>query len=219
MTKLGILNAASTGTVVLLPLEPGADGEARSIVDFQPLPSVQALTTRTEIKLQTAAETSRKGVVRILLKVMLPYSGLYPSDVATGESNLKFSPTRSSGVVSAHLVLTLPKECVQDLVQQKAGSTGRDCALAHILTVLGILNSIQLTGNGATTAYEGVSYYLTGTGGETPVELDVSSGTPRITAQNPAGMSKLTGLIDRACRGYTPLSDVETVGVTTMHQP
>jgi len=209
MKQIGLFN--SSGEVVAIPMEADTAGGAKAIVDFIPL---SHLSTRTEMSLQGAAETSRKGVVRILLKVNLPYSGLYPSDIATGESNLKFSPNRSVGAVSAHLVLTLPKECVQDIVQQKAGSTGRDCAISHIATVLGILETVLPRGNGKCYFMNnGDGKYLAAVeNGPLPVTASVEGAVPAITG-HPHGAEALTTLIDRACRGYTPLADVDTVGV------
>lgn len=209
MKQIGLFN--TSGDVSAIPLEADAAGGAKSIVDFYPLTN---LSTRTEMSLQSAAETSRKGVVRILLKVNLPYSGLYPSDIATGESNLKFSPNRSVGAVSAHLVLTLPKECVQDIVQQKAGSTGRSCAIAHVATVLGILETVLPRGNGKCFFMnnEDGKYLAAVENGPLPVTVSTEEAVPAVFGHL-NGAEALTTLIDRACRGYTPLADVDTVGV------
>lgn len=209
MKRIGLFD--TSGDVSTVAMEADTEGGAKSIIDFYPLAN---LSTRTEMSLQSAAETSRKGVVRILLKVNLPYSGLYPSDVATGESNLKFSPNRSVGMVSAHLVLTLPKECVQDIVQQKAGSTGRDCAISHIATVLGILETLLPRGNGTShfVNYEDGKYLSATANGSLPVTVSTSEAVPAVFGHI-EGADALTTLIDRACRGYTPLADVDEVGV------
>lgn len=209
MNKIGLFD--TNGSVTTVAMEADAAGGAKSIIDFFPRAN---LSTRTEMSLQSSAETSRKGVVRILLKVNLPYSGLYPSDVATGESNLKFSPNRSVGMVSAHLVLTLPKECVQDIVQQKAGSTGRDCAISHIATVLGILETLLPRGNGKSFAViygDGAGLAATASAGF-PVTVSTSGAVPAVYGHI-EGSEALTTLIDRACRGYTPLADVDEVGI------
>lgn len=209
MNGIGLFTGS--GDVATIPLEADAAGGAKSIIDFYPLSN---LSTRTEMSLQSAAETSRRGVVRILLKVNLPYSGLYPSDVATGASNLKFSPNRSVGTVSAHLVLTLPKECVQDIVQQKAGSTGRDCAIAHIGTVLGILETIMPRGNGTchSVTFDGGKWVSATSDGAIPVTVSNIDTVPAVHGNN-ENVTALTTLIDRACRGYTPLADVDVVGI------
>lgn len=211
MNKLGLFN--TSGGISAVTMEADAAGGAKSIIDFYPLTN---LSTRTEVSLQSATETSRKGVVRILFKVNLPYSGLYPSDVATGASNLKFAPNRSVGAVSAHLVLTLPKECVQDIVQQKAGSTGRDCAIAHIAAVLGILETLLPRGNGKCHhIMDGSGIYISATpGGALPVTVSTEGAVPAVFGHIESEEA-LTTLIDRACRGYTPLADVDQVGAVT----
>lgn len=211
MKNLSLLKDGTGHSAVTIPMEADAAGGMKSIIDFVPYTD---LSTRTEMSIQSSTETSRKGVVRILLKVNLPYSGLYPSDVATGASNLKFSPNRSVGTVSAHLVLTLPKECVQDITQQKAGSTGRTCALAHIAAVLGVLEAVSLRGNGKTfvVEYDGGKFASPLEHGTPAVTASLSDGVPTVYGHTTA-MDDLMTLIDRACRGYTPLADTDTIGL------
>jgi len=221
MKMLGFTNQGAD-TVAFLSLEEMSEGNWKSIVDFQPLKDVNSLTTRTELSVQTSAEMSRKGVVRALVKVNIPYSGLYPADTATGASNLKFAPNRSNGSVSAHLVLTLPKECVQDIVQQKAGSTGRLCALAHIRAALAAMVHLNPITNGG-CAVKRLS--ADGMLGSMVLPADPATGNPLVylndagvlqggSDSTDTGTSNLDTFVDRICRGYTPYAEQENIGVT-----
>lgn len=207
-------------------LEQTGNGTWKSIVDFHPAPSsAQGLSTKTEIKISAASETTRKGVCRLMVKVAVPYSALYASDTATGDSNLKFSSSRSNGEVSAHMVLTLPKECVADIVQQKGGSVGRIAALAHAKLVTGILQSLRLTGNGvASWGPVNLGNSLGGDGAGTwegpnsnlPVVATHVSGTPTFTVSE-SGFAGLETVVDRAARGYTPFADRDAIGFADLH--
>lgn len=202
-----------------LPLEQTGSGTWKAIVDFQPAPSsAEGLSTKTEVKISAASETTRKGVCRLMLKVAIPYSALYASDVATGDSNLKFSANRSNGEVSAHVVLTLPKECVADIVQQKGGSVGRVAALAHAKLVTAILQSIALSGNGGSdiglSTVDGQDWMasLIGTFTDLPYQLADEAGGTKAFMVSETGFASFETLVDRAARGYTPLADRETIG-------
>lgn len=183
----------------VIDLEQIGNGSYRAVVGFKPDRGTGSLVVTTPLTITMQYETSRKGVARLLAKVELPYSALYPSDTATGSSNLKFSANRSQGVVTAHLVLTLPKNCVDDIARQVAGTTGRNVALGHVATVLCLLRALNP-----------VSFYFQAA--EEGVENDlVYDGTvlqaPTLNGVEPLG-TLLPNTLDKVFAGLAPTDEV-----------
>jgi hypothetical protein len=140
MKHLLLADSEEVGTTVSVDLEAKGPGEYQVLPTWDyGITSVAPVTK--PVTLTRRMETSKRGVVRILRKVEIPYSALFPSDPATGSSNLKFSANRSKGMVSCHVVLTLPKECVEDFKAQVAGSVGRSLAARQIATVMALCYS------------------------------------------------------------------------------
>lgn len=205
---------AQTNFVQLVPTNPMGSAW-KAIVDFKPtVTGAPNLVTRTEIRILNSAETSKKGVVRLMMKVSMPYSALYPSDTASGSSNLKFSSARSTGELSMHTVLTLPKELVNDIVQQKAGSAGQEVASSHIRFLAGLMTLAPLTQAGQSCGGDATStrslvadtFALCSSGSD--------NGIPVVSDDGNTAAGLLTA-IELAARGLTPLANQMVIGVTS----
>lgn len=91
------------------------------------------------LRVQDSQESTRNGAKRVMLKVSIPYQGLDPESESP-----RFAPRRSSHDLTAHIVFTLPKECVEDL-KGKAGALGVKAASAQIALVCDTL--LRLVGS------------------------------------------------------------------------
>lgn len=125
----------------------GSDlSDLKTMVKCIPAPvAASNVDTQAVVRLKVQNTTTRKGVVRLMVSVSMPYAAFFAADTATGTSNLKFSSARSGGEITMHTVLTLPKEWVADVVQQMAGSAGVESAFGQLQIVAGLhqLASLQ----------------------------------------------------------------------------
>lgn len=162
------------------------------------------------ITFRESSETTRKGVVRIMRRVEIPYTALYPSDTVTGDSNLKVSPTRSRGALSVHIVLTLPKECVDDIKAQVAGQSGLHLAEMQVAQIIGLgegmgaLTPPTLGAMGSSEQDARASF------GEFQGEGDTVIINP---PDGGAGGTALRAALTRYLNGYSTAADTEMVKV------
>lgn len=98
------------------------------------------LSTLATLKLRAESSTAKSGTRRVLVAVTLPYFSLDPEQYANGVKRI--SPARSGKPMTAHVVLTLPKEVEQDIKGLYTGDPGTCVARAQIAGLLGILRTL-----------------------------------------------------------------------------
>jgi hypothetical protein len=98
------------------------------------------LNTLATLRLRAESSTSKSGTRRVLVAVTLPYFSLDPEQYSNGVKRI--SPARSGKSMTAHVVLTLPKEVEQDIKGLYTGDPGTYVARSQIAALLGILRTL-----------------------------------------------------------------------------
>lgn len=200
----------------------GSDlSDLRTMVKCIPAPVAAGnVDTQAVVRLKVQNTTTRKGVVRLMVSVSMPYAAFFAADTATGTSNLKFSSARSGGEITMHTVLTLPKEWVADVVQQMAGSAGVESAFGQLKIVAGLhqLASLQngLKIRQALLGEMASADYLVG--GEPMLSMDEYPGDlpvlkPVSGVFDGRSQRALTDIVARTLAGLTPIPEDAELGM------
>lgn len=146
LTKL--TNSASGEGSDTISLERnGSDFIAPITLQLRPATEkLPAVASQSRIKLTSACESTKNGTRRALMRTAVPYIGLFPANSQDGVSVSAVSSARSGKEISFHTVMTVPRECFDDIVNQKAGSEGYKLAVTQIIAALKL--HLALIGDG-----------------------------------------------------------------------
>lgn len=138
LTKLSKTSVASgEGSDVIALERNGSDFVAPITLQLRPAAeTLPAVSSQSRIKLTSACESTKNGTRRALMRTAVPYIGLFPANSQDGVSVSAVSSARSGKEISFHTVMTVPRECYDDIVNQKAGSEGYKLAVTQIISAL-----------------------------------------------------------------------------------
>lgn len=128
---------AGTASGAIAMERNGGDFVAPITLQLRPATgSMPAVASQSRIKLTSACESTKNGTRRALIRTSVPYIGLFPANSQDGSSVSTVSAARSGKEISFHTVMTVPRECFDDIVNQKAGSEGYKLAVTQIIAAL-----------------------------------------------------------------------------------
>lgn len=123
----------------LVPIEiPYSAFDASKATPVDTVPNI------VKLSMSSSQQTSKNGAKRILVKVNIPYSTFDARTLEQSGTN-KWSSSRGQHYLTAHMVLTVPKEAVEDLRGLKVGTAGVHLASSQIQMALGLLASLIST--------------------------------------------------------------------------
>lgn len=188
------------------------------------------LRTLTKISMSSESSSSKNGTRRLLLRVSMPYFSLDPNAFASGARQL--STSRSTKTMTAHVVITVPREFEQDIRGMYTGDAGTIAADAQLAGLLDLLR-YMLGGSGTglvasdlilgTTDQGAGAVSYVGYGYRTPTQLanDIEGYTgqyglvlPESGQMTKSGSNPLT----RSILGLPPLDENDVIGLTTNPQ-
>lgn len=102
--------------------------------------SITLAPQAARIEIVDSAETTKDGALRVLLKVSIPYFGIDTGLITDGTVGI--SQGRSKHMLTAHTVVTLPREWVEDVKGAKAGASGRKLAERQLAVAMGLLQQL-----------------------------------------------------------------------------
>lgn len=188
-----------------------------------PTGSGGALRTLTKISISSESSSSKNGTRRLLLRVSVPYFSLDPNAYASGARQL--STARSAKTMTAHIVVTVPREFEQDVKGMYTGDAGTIAAEAQLGGLLDLLryclgdvgsglcaSDLKVGLNVADQVYKGFGY-------KTPTILadDITGYTGQfglILPETDQMTKKGSNPMIRSILGLSPLDDNDTVGLT-----
>lgn len=148
LTKLAFTGVnGQDGTDAISLERNGSDFVAPITLQLRPgSEKLPAVASQSRIKLTSACESTKNGTRRALMRTAVPYIGLFPANSQDGASVSAVSAARSGKEISFHTVMTVPRECFDDIVNQKAGSEGYKLAVTQIISALKL--HLALIGDG-----------------------------------------------------------------------
>lgn len=93
------------------------------------------------VEVSGEASDNGKGYRRVMLKVNIPYHRIWTADPAAAESLREKQESASAGVLSMHVVLSIPSKVRQDLIESSDPAATRG-AEGHLAVVGALLSAL-----------------------------------------------------------------------------